>query len=526
MKALLAALVASTFSTAATAQTELHLTEFLAKNETILADEDGDFSDWIEVHNATAAAVNLAGWALTDDDSDLFKWVFPAKIIRTGESLIVFASDKDRTDPASELHTNFKLSGRGEYLALVRPDTSIATEYAPEYPGQSDDISYGLETDFVTRAFFDPPTPGALNVAVPQPLAPLESSVPHGLHSAAFDVDVTHSNPAAVIHYTLDGREPEQADPVLAGPLNIDATTTFRARAFASGALPSPILSVTWVFPADFEAQSVMDALARGMPAEWIQLNGENWNFGGLRPGSWYGVEPSTIANAGANAVNDALQSLPVVSIQMHPDDLFGYQAPSGRDGIYVNSEEEGSAWERAASVEWIDPSGSPGFTIDCGTNIQGATSTSRLIRNQLSMALKFKSEYGPTKLEYDLFPESGIERFDYIVLDAGHQLSINEPTSLARKLHAQEARDQFMADLHGRMGHLNPRAATLTCSSTACTGGSFGSTSVPTSASRPSTKVETKRSTTGSKSASCARATTDLWDQQHRGCGPRWSTS
>lgn len=448
---------ASVLSTVASAQSDLHLTEFLAKNESVLPDEDGDFSDWIEIHNATASPIDLAGWGLTDDDTDLFKWAFPGESLGPGEYLVVFASDKNRAVKGAELHTNFKLSGGGEYLALVRPDASIATEYAPEFPGQSDDVSYGLEPGFVTRAFFDPPTPGAPNIAVPQPLAPLESSVPHGLHTAAFDVDISHPDPAAMIHFTLDGREPEPTDPVLSGPLSVDATTILRARAFAAGALPSPILSVTWVFPADIESQSEADALLRGMPADWIQLNGEEWSFGGLRPGSWYGVVTSIITAAGANATQNALQSLPVVSIQMHPDDWFGHQAPSGRDGIYVNSEEEGGAWERAASLEWIDPTGGPGFTIDCGTNIQGGTSTGRLRRSQLSMAMKFKSEYGPTKLEYDLFPGSGVDRFDYIVLDAGNQLSVNEPTSLPRKIHAQETRDQFMADLHGRMGHLNP---------------------------------------------------------------------
>ena len=415
MKLALLALAAWTVPTVATAQTELLLTEFLAKNETILADEDGDFSDWIEIYNAAPAPVDLSGWGLTDDATDLFKWVFPAEVIGSGEHLVVFASDKDRAVPGSELHTNFKLSGGGEYLALVRPDTSLATEYAPEFPAQTDDISYGLEPDFVTRAYFDPPTPGTPNIAVPQPLAPLEPSVPHGLHNAPFDVVVTHSNPAASIHYTLDGREPEPEDPLLSGPLHIEETTTFRARAFASGSLPSPILSVTWVFPVDFEVQSEADALARGMPAEWIQQNGENWTFGGLRPGSWYGVAQSIVSTAGTSAIEDALHSLPVVSIQMHPDDLFGYEVPSERVGVYVNSEENGNAWERAASLEWIDPNGSAGFTIDCGTNIQGGTSTNRLRRSQLSMALKFKSEYGPSKLEYDLFPGSGIERFDYV---------------------------------------------------------------------------------------------------------------
>jgi hypothetical protein len=62
-----------------------------------------------------------------------------------GANLLVFASDKDRRDPGSELHANFKLKGAGDYLALVRPDvTTIEHSDAPTYPPQFEDTSYGL----------------------------------------------------------------------------------------------------------------------------------------------------------------------------------------------------------------------------------------------------------------------------------------------------------------------------------------------------------------------------------------------
>ena len=66
--------------------------------------------------------------------------------------LVVFASGKDRTNPAAELHTNFKLSADGEYLALVMPDgETIAHEYAPQYPQQlTSDKSYGIEQSVTT----------------------------------------------------------------------------------------------------------------------------------------------------------------------------------------------------------------------------------------------------------------------------------------------------------------------------------------------------------------------------------------
>ena len=46
---------------------DLLITEFLAENKTQLTDADGDFSDWIEIYNASEKTLSLAGWHLTDD---------------------------------------------------------------------------------------------------------------------------------------------------------------------------------------------------------------------------------------------------------------------------------------------------------------------------------------------------------------------------------------------------------------------------------------------------------------------------
>ncbi|NLF33271.1 MAG: lamin tail domain-containing protein, partial [Planctomycetes bacterium] len=122
-----------------------HITEFMALNDSTRTDQDGDYSDWIEIHNPAASAVNMNGWYLTDEDDNLDKWRFPSVTIPAGGYLVVYASDKDRAVAGSELHTNFKLSGDGEYLALIRPDgITVAHEFAPAFPRQQEDVSYGL----------------------------------------------------------------------------------------------------------------------------------------------------------------------------------------------------------------------------------------------------------------------------------------------------------------------------------------------------------------------------------------------
>jgi hypothetical protein len=124
----------------------LVISEFLAANKSGLIDEDGDHSDWIEIYNGSATAVDLAGYHLTDDAAQPAKWTFPSVSLAAGGYLVVFASDKDRTVADHQLHTNFKLADGGEYLALTAPAAQgavVVDEYAPSYPPQQNDVTFG-----------------------------------------------------------------------------------------------------------------------------------------------------------------------------------------------------------------------------------------------------------------------------------------------------------------------------------------------------------------------------------------------
>jgi hypothetical protein len=123
----------------------LVISEIMADNDTGLTDEDGDFSDWIEIHNPTNDPVDLTGWSLTDDDSQLQLWQFPAETLNSDEYLVIYASQKDRAVENEQLHTNFGLSSGGEYLALVRDD-GVTISDDLNFPKQLRDISYGAET--------------------------------------------------------------------------------------------------------------------------------------------------------------------------------------------------------------------------------------------------------------------------------------------------------------------------------------------------------------------------------------------
>ena len=121
------------------------ISEFLAQNNGLLLDEDGDSPDWIEIQNPTSKSVNLLNWSLTDTATNLTKWTFPNTNLAAGAYLVIFASGKDRLVPGEPLHTNFKLDADGEYLALVAPGgTNVVSAFAPVYPPQLANVSYGL----------------------------------------------------------------------------------------------------------------------------------------------------------------------------------------------------------------------------------------------------------------------------------------------------------------------------------------------------------------------------------------------
>ncbi len=139
------------------------ITEFMAVNRDVLEDEDGDYSDWVEVYNTTDSVKSLAGWHLTDDPMRLDKWAFPEVELGPGEFLLVFASSKNRQDPSTELHTNFRLEKDGEFLALVEPDAATVASEFTEFPKQVPYASYGFSMG-TTTSFFGLGTEAAYHV--------------------------------------------------------------------------------------------------------------------------------------------------------------------------------------------------------------------------------------------------------------------------------------------------------------------------------------------------------------------------
>lgn len=134
---------------------QIQISEFSAFNNSRLTDEDGSAEDWIELVNLGSKEINLHSWSLTDDAHSLRKWTFPSVSLSPGRYLVVFASGKDRKESESPLHTNFKLSADGEFLALVNPESEIVSNaFSPSYPKQFRDVSFGFGLEQSPKCWF------------------------------------------------------------------------------------------------------------------------------------------------------------------------------------------------------------------------------------------------------------------------------------------------------------------------------------------------------------------------------------
>jgi len=220
---------------------DILISEFMASNRRTLKDEDGETSDWIEIRNLGSTAENLSGWFLTDKAKKPTLWKFPPGVLLpANDFMLVFASGKNRA--RKPLHTNFKLTGSGGYIALVRPDGhTVASEFAPKYPPQLPDISYGRNPDQPgVIGFSVEATPGGPNSARGDGFAsPVVFSRESGTFVEPFVIEMS-APPGSAIHYTTTTNLPTLASPVYAGPIRITDSTVIRARVYAPGRLPGP----------------------------------------------------------------------------------------------------------------------------------------------------------------------------------------------------------------------------------------------------------------------------------------------
>lgn len=98
------------------------INELMAANTKSLTDPQGQYEDWLELHNLTNNTVDLSGMYLTDKTDNPKKWEFPENTTIPGRGyLLVWLDENGKAERG--LHANFKLSRNGETIALIDTDT-------------------------------------------------------------------------------------------------------------------------------------------------------------------------------------------------------------------------------------------------------------------------------------------------------------------------------------------------------------------------------------------------------------------
>lgn len=117
---------------------DLVINEIMADNETIIADQDGEFDDWLELYNNSNTTVSLDGLYLSDDPTDLLVWQFPNGLTLAPNSYLIIWCDKDLTQ--SGVHADIKFSSGGESAILSYSDGTILEDIT--FGAQEVDKSY------------------------------------------------------------------------------------------------------------------------------------------------------------------------------------------------------------------------------------------------------------------------------------------------------------------------------------------------------------------------------------------------
>jgi hypothetical protein len=374
----------------AAAQT-VFINEFMSTNTGTLADVDGAFSDWIELYNPGATAVNLTGAWLSDDAALPLKWQFPQGSVPAHGWLVVWASDKNGVLAGGQLHTNFKIGASGEPLLLTAADGVTLLDQAPAMLLTADQ-SYARQPDgAATWSVYNVATPGAAN-GVPTQVAPTPVfSAQAGFHAASFGLVLATTDPLATIRYTLDGSEPTATSPVYTGPITIDDRA-------GDPAVYAPI-PTNFMAPGHYAWRLPVGAIDK------ITVVRARAFRTGLTPGKVatrsYIVGPDVASRC----------FFPVISLVTDPVNLF-----DNATGIYVpgnlyvpgadetgNYFQSGAAWERPVHVELFNEAGDVVLSQDAGIRISG-NATVKL--PQKTVKLYAGIGYGEPTFGAQLFPE------------------------------------------------------------------------------------------------------------------------
>lgn len=358
---------------------DIVINEVCSNNFSAACDENGRYSDWIELYNAGNTQVSLDGCYLTDDEQNLKKYSLEGIRIFPDAYAVVWL---DR-------ESGLRISREGDELFLT---DALQGAYLDQVviPALSYNTSYGREKDGKEEWAVMSTTPGASNgegrllpaVSLEKPIFERKG----GFYEEAFSLRL-YSPTGEKIYYTLDGSEPDANSFVYRAPIQI-ADNSLGKNRYACRTDLAPSGHYTPDEPVD-KAVVVRAACYNPYTNQISETVTETFFLG-------YDVKSE-------------YSEMAVVSLVADPDDLFGekngiygngamYEAylESGglKDGVVLdqytdengeihyrymasNAFKEGKEWERKASFSYFDERHSPALTRDVGIRISGNSTRS-----------------------------------------------------------------------------------------------------------------------------------------------------
>ncbi|MCK5692426.1 MAG: CotH kinase family protein [Bacteroidales bacterium] len=390
---------------------------------TLLADMQNNYSVLYMHTTFTALKADSLGDLIlvADYDDGFVVWINGSRVFsRNAPSVLshnAFASD------LNELGTLESFILDPENVSLLEGVNTLAIQ-AFNFSLESSDfhINLGLSAEYVEPFLVDS--------------VGLSFSTPAGFYDAPFELQITPSNPAWNIRYTLDGSNPQDSETAIVSSggaaIQIDPNTVVgrpatpavvvRASAQQTGILPAVPELRTYIFLDEVLIQAYPGG---GWPS--TNINEQIIDLP-MDPD----IVNSTIYSGG---MIPSLTDIPSISVVTDLDHLFDAQT-----GIYVNAMGHGHAWERECSVEMIYPDGSEGFSLNAGLRIRGGWSRNPYFPKH-AFRLFFRSDYGDAKLYYPLFGEEGVDQFDKIDLRTAQNYAWSNGDS----------RNTFMRDVFSR---------------------------------------------------------------------------
>ncbi|QSX05774.1 CotH kinase family protein [Sedimentibacter sp. zth1] len=232
----------------------LCINEIMSNNKNCYCDSYGYYENWVEIFNNSKDKINLENFGLSNNNKNLYKWVFPKVYIEPNSYLTVWLSGKNLTSDTDNLHTNFKIDiNKDKSLILSSNNSSWSNIMLIQ--NTDENISYGRQPDGSENIFvFEGGTLNSSNTINPLlnyfPGSKLEKpffSHKGGCYDSQFNLELSTINKCASIYYTLDGTDPTTSSIKYTAPILIEEKenmlTIVRAKAFCDDFSSSDIVT-------------------------------------------------------------------------------------------------------------------------------------------------------------------------------------------------------------------------------------------------------------------------------------------